>query len=250
MQLMPATQALLGLTDAFAPPENIAAGVRYLAMLQQLFAGNVSLMLAAYNAGPQAVLAAGSTIPEWPETQRYVQCVLAAWQRYRQPGNAAVLLPPAPRPTPQTTPSTALQVYPLRLSHTVARVGQALTVQLDAAQVGGQISHGVIMLMYPDAAVSYAMLKATDKETTVRLPGATSGLAGPAAWVANTYHILRGDWPQWRPGQRRNAAWTIVPRVAQDITMHVSIFLYNTAVNAEQQRWSTVVHLPVQTNPQ
>ncbi|ETX01274.1 MAG: hypothetical protein ETSY2_37510, partial [Candidatus Entotheonella gemina] len=54
MQLMPATQVTLGITDAFDPLQNIDAGVRYLATLQRLFGLDRSLMLAAYNAGPQA----------------------------------------------------------------------------------------------------------------------------------------------------------------------------------------------------
>ena len=56
MQLMPATQTLLGVTDVFDPQHNVTAGVRYLAMLRQTFGDNVVLLLAAYNAGPQAVI--------------------------------------------------------------------------------------------------------------------------------------------------------------------------------------------------
>jgi hypothetical protein len=64
--------------------------------------------------------------------------------------------------------------------------------------------------------------------------------------VANAYQILRGDWQAWQPGQRRTVAVALVPRVPQDLTVHLSIFLYNATVQAQQQRWSTVVRLPVQ----
>jgi hypothetical protein len=119
MQLMPGTQALLGVSDAFDPQHNIAAGVRYLAGLKHTFGGDVPLMLAAYNAGPHAVIAAGYTVPPFAETQQYVRCVLAAWQRYHQddlpPSIAPALrLSSVPRPTAAITlrlKATAIDRY-------------------------------------------------------------------------------------------------------------------------------------------
>jgi hypothetical protein len=248
MQLMPATQALLGVSNAFTPQENITAGVRYLAMLQQLFPGNVAVLLAAYNAGPQAVLAAGSAVPEFPETQRYVQCVLAAWQRYRQPGDRLAVPGASPPQAPAVT-DDRLQVQALRLSQPVGQVGRPMTASLDIVQGGGHTSHGVVMLMYPEHLVSYMMLNTTGNATTVRLPEASGGQLGKASWVTNTYQILRGDWPEWRPGQQRTLAFALVPKVSQEITVHLSIFLYNTLGSAEQHRWSTIVRLPVRPGP-
>src|SRR3989454_3593087 len=86
MQLMPSTQAMLGVSNPFDPQHNVAAGTRYLAMLKQTFSGDLQLALAAYNAGPQAVVGAGYTIPAIVETQRYVRCGLAADEQYRPPG--------------------------------------------------------------------------------------------------------------------------------------------------------------------
>lgn len=86
MQLMPGTQALVGVSQPFEPQQNIAGGARYLAMLKQMFNGDLRLMLAGYNAGPQTVITAGYTIPAISETQQYVRCVLAAYDQYRQPG--------------------------------------------------------------------------------------------------------------------------------------------------------------------
>ena len=85
MQLMPSTQTMLGVSNPFNPQHNVEAGARYLAMLKQTFSGNVQLALAAYNAGPQAVVAAGYTVPAIAETQQYVRCVFAAYEQYRQP---------------------------------------------------------------------------------------------------------------------------------------------------------------------
>jgi len=76
MQLMPGTAALLGVRDAFDPRENVEAGARHLRDLLDRFANNVSLALAAYNAGPQAVIKHGG-VPPYPETQAFVTRVLA-----------------------------------------------------------------------------------------------------------------------------------------------------------------------------
>ena len=72
-QLMPGTAARLGV-DANDPGENLDGGARYLAMMYSRF-GSWKLALAAYNAGPQAVEAAGG-VPEYEETQNYVKAVL------------------------------------------------------------------------------------------------------------------------------------------------------------------------------
>ena len=72
MQLMPATAAEFGVTDAFNPAQNIRAGVRYLKQLLDTYEGRVELALAAYNAGPGAVKKYGGKVPPYRETQNYV----------------------------------------------------------------------------------------------------------------------------------------------------------------------------------
>ena len=81
MQLMPGTAKDLGVHDVFDPAANVRGGARYLKHLMKMFDNDLSLVLAAYNAGPGAVLAHGSAIPPYPETQRYVPSVLAHYQR-------------------------------------------------------------------------------------------------------------------------------------------------------------------------
>ncbi len=75
MQLMPGTAAELGVTDPFDPAQNVAAGAHYLRSLLDRFGGSLPLALAAYNARPAAVEAAGG-IPPIPQTQAYVAEIL------------------------------------------------------------------------------------------------------------------------------------------------------------------------------
>ncbi len=76
MQLMPDTARRLGVADSFDARQNIFGGTQYLRMLLDQFGGDVDLALAAYNAGPNAVLRYGG-IPPYRETRGYVQKVQA-----------------------------------------------------------------------------------------------------------------------------------------------------------------------------
>ncbi|MGH7707379.1 MAG: lytic transglycosylase domain-containing protein [Vulcanimicrobiaceae bacterium] len=77
MQLMPATAARYGVADRFEPEANVDAGARYLHDLLVRYHNDMSLALAAYNAGPGAVDAAHG-VPAYPETRAYVARVTAA----------------------------------------------------------------------------------------------------------------------------------------------------------------------------
>jgi soluble lytic murein transglycosylase-like protein len=77
MQLRPETAERFGARDPFDPRENIRAGARYLRWLSGLFGDRLELVLAAYNAGEQAVVRAGHRIPEYAETKHYVARILA-----------------------------------------------------------------------------------------------------------------------------------------------------------------------------
>lgn len=74
MQLMPATAAWLGVKNAFDPRQNIFGGAKYLKMMLDTFNGDVSLSLAAYNAGPGAVRKHRG-IPPYRETKQYVAAI-------------------------------------------------------------------------------------------------------------------------------------------------------------------------------
>jgi soluble lytic murein transglycosylase-like protein len=77
MQLLPATANRFGIGDPFVARDNVFAGASYLKWLMGQFHDDLELVLAAYNAGEQAVVKAGGRIPPYPETQAYVPRVLA-----------------------------------------------------------------------------------------------------------------------------------------------------------------------------
>lgn len=79
-QLMPETAHDLGV-DPHDMAQNLDGSARYLLMMLDRF-GDGSLALAAYNAGPEAVIRHGG-IPPYPETQGHVARVTAVFQRLR-----------------------------------------------------------------------------------------------------------------------------------------------------------------------
>jgi hypothetical protein len=86
MQLMPGTAALLGVSNAWDPQQNVRGGSAYLAQQLERF-GSVRLAVAAYHAGPNAV-AKYKGVPPYPDTQEYVERVLSLYQQ--NPSEAAV----------------------------------------------------------------------------------------------------------------------------------------------------------------
>ncbi len=77
MQLMPGTASYLGVTDSYDPYQNIMGGAKLLAQLSEHYQGDLSLTLAAYNAGSGAVDKYGG-IPPYTETQNFVAKIKAS----------------------------------------------------------------------------------------------------------------------------------------------------------------------------
>lgn len=78
MQLMPATARRMGVQRPFDPQSNVRGGVRYLRELADRYDGRPELVLAAYNAGENAVATHGG-VPPYRETVEYVKRILSWW---------------------------------------------------------------------------------------------------------------------------------------------------------------------------
>lgn len=82
MQIMPENLTAFGVLDPFDPRDNIMGGTRYLKELLGKYNSDLSLSLAAYNAGPGAV-DKYKAIPPFKETKNYVQRVLSFYHHYQ-----------------------------------------------------------------------------------------------------------------------------------------------------------------------
>jgi len=78
MQLMPSTAKQYGVTNVFDPEDNIFGGTRYLKDLTSLYQRNLDLVLAAYNAGQEAVKKYQG-IPPYEETIEYIEKVKSSY---------------------------------------------------------------------------------------------------------------------------------------------------------------------------
>src|SRR5215472_14030098 len=104
MQLLPETAARFGVKDVFDPKENIDAGTRYLRGLLQMYNNDLTLALAAYNAGPERIQQYGR-VPPFTETVTYVRRVKRNYEKTKSDPTAA---PKAPKLPPQEiTPPAA-----------------------------------------------------------------------------------------------------------------------------------------------
>lgn len=81
MQLMPETGKRYGVTELTDPQSNIDGGAKYLRFLLDLFNQDLSLALAGYNAGENAVKRYNNSIPPYTETQDYVRKVTELYQQ-------------------------------------------------------------------------------------------------------------------------------------------------------------------------
>ena len=84
MQLMPETAKRYGVKDRRNPVDNINGGTRYLRDLLRMFDNKLTLALAAYNAGENAVKKYGNKIPPYKETRSYVNKVIKYYNKYKK----------------------------------------------------------------------------------------------------------------------------------------------------------------------
>ena len=89
MQLMPETAARFGVTKIFDPQQNIEAGTQFLKELLVRYNGDLTLTLAAYNAGPERV-EQFRTVPPYRETRNYVRRVTEKFRKTYEASNQKV----------------------------------------------------------------------------------------------------------------------------------------------------------------
>jgi hypothetical protein len=83
MQLMPQTAAQFGVRDVFDPRENVEAGTRYLKDMLARYNNDLTLALAAYNAGPERVEQYGKRVPPFSETVNYVRRISRSYAKFK-----------------------------------------------------------------------------------------------------------------------------------------------------------------------
>jgi hypothetical protein len=95
MQLLPQTAAQFGVKNIFDPEENVNAGTRYLKQLLAKY-HNLTLALAAYNAGPERVDQYGRRVPPFLETMKYVQRITKSYAKIKADIAAPLSMQSAP----------------------------------------------------------------------------------------------------------------------------------------------------------
>ena len=84
MQLMPDTAKRYGVRNRRNPSDNLNGGTHYLRDLLLMFDNNLTLALAAYNAGEGNVKKYGNKVPPFKETRNYVNKVINFYKKYRE----------------------------------------------------------------------------------------------------------------------------------------------------------------------
>ena len=101
MQLLPATASRMGVKNIFDPKENIDGGTKYLREMLTRYHNNVTLALAAYNAGPEKVQRYGNRVPPYQETQKYIDRITRGYAKIKTTVRVQ-----------ETSPQTALADHP------------------------------------------------------------------------------------------------------------------------------------------
>ena len=217
MQLLPSTAKRFGVSNIFDPYQNIHGGLRYLAFLSRKFNNDYSLMLAAYNAGENAVIRSGYSIPPFRETQSYVPTVLAYYRYFK--GAWAQRASPYGHTRPRPSPSLKIRnVHASRLPGQEDRI----LVTVHAVNEGG----------YADAGLIVVVLRVNDALTqSLHVLESSKLFHGGLTMYTGSYKaLLRTREPtvfllqeNWRKGQIHTLQFSFIPREEREMKFSVKI---------------------------
>jgi soluble lytic murein transglycosylase-like protein len=110
MQLMPQTAARYGVTNLHDPYQNLSAGTQHLKELLDRYDGDVTLALAAYNAGSGAVARYGG-VPAYAETKDYVKKVQAKMGRAPRKSEGRLVSPASAKIQMRVEPDGSVTLF-------------------------------------------------------------------------------------------------------------------------------------------
>jgi soluble lytic murein transglycosylase-like protein len=138
MQLMPATAARYSVADICDAAENIRGGVSYLKDLTTMFGGNIMLVVAAYNAGENRVVAARG-VPAIGETVSYTALVTNAYYGFDNVLKGGSKTSPAAKSDTRAAASGVDVLVEAPSSDTPIPINQTRTHAGDHAWIGGSV---------------------------------------------------------------------------------------------------------------
>ncbi len=146
MQLMPKTAAGLGVEKPLDPRENIRGGIAYLKALRGRFGGDLKLMMAAYNAG-ESLVAESRTVPDFRETQDFVQRVSALYRKLRgKEAKPAIRLARAEKAMPPVLKASLPKLALAQAPVVSAQPGES-TVAPAPSSIHAVVEHGRVVFV-------------------------------------------------------------------------------------------------------